>query len=72
MSPLVPVYGKNNYKSPYLNTKFMDWQDVQAMGNPYGLMMTNTNNENNAARFSANVYADAEWLKDLHFRTVVG
>lgn len=72
MSPLVPVYGKNNYKSPYLNTKFMDWQDVQAMGNPYGLMMTNTNNENNAARFSANVYADTEWLKDLHFRTVVG
>ena len=72
MSPLVPVYGKNNHKSPYLNTKFMDWQDVQAMGNPYGLMMTNTNNENNAARFSANVYADAEWLKDLHFRTVVG
>ncbi len=72
MSPLVPVYGKNNYKNPYLNTKFMDWQDVQAMGNPYGLMMTNTNNENNAARFSANVYADAEWLKDLHFRTVVG
>ena len=72
MSPLIPVYGKNNYKSPYLNTKFMDWQDVQAMGNPYGLMMTNTNNENNAARFSANVYADAEWLKDLHFRTVVG
>ena len=72
MSPLVPVYGKNNYKSPYLNTKFMDWQDVQAMGNPYGLMMTNTNNENNAARFSANVYADVEWLKDLHFRTVVG
>ena len=50
----------------------MDWQDVQAMGNPYGLMMTNTNNENNAARFSANVYADTEWLKDLHFRTVVG
>ena len=72
MSPLVPVYGKNNYKSPYLNTKFMDWQDVQAIGNPYGLMMTNTNNENNAARFSANIYADAEWLKDLHFRTVVG
>lgn len=72
MPPLIPVYGKNNYKSPYLNTKFMDWQDVQAMGNPYGLMMTNTNNENNAARFSANVYADAEWLKDLHFRTVVG
>lgn len=72
MPPLIPVYGKNNYKSPYLNTKFMDWQDVQAMGNPYGLMMTNTNNENNAARFSANVYADAEWLKDLYFRTVVG
>ena len=72
MSPLVPVYGKNNYKSPYLNTKFMDWQDVQGMGNPYGLMMTNTNNENNAARFSANVYADAELIKDLRFRTVLG
>ena len=72
MPPIVPLYGKNNYKSPYLNTKFMDWQDVQGLGNPYGLMMTNTNNENNAARFSANVYADAEIIKNLRFRTVLG
>lgn len=42
------------------------------MGNPYGLMMTNTNNQTNAARFTGNIYAEAEIIHNLKFRTVVG
>ena len=72
MSPLIPVYGDNDYDSPYLDTKKMDWEDVQTAGNPYGLMMTNTNNQTNAARVSINGYADAEIIKGLNFRTVLG
>ena len=72
MSPLIPVYGAGQYGSPYFATDNMDWTDLQGMGNPYGLMMTNTNNLTNAARFTGNVYAEAEIIKNLKFRTVVG
>ena len=72
MSPFIPVYGAGQYGSPYYATDNMDWTDLQGMGNPYGLMMTNTNNQTNAARFTGNVYAEAEIIKNLKFRTVVG
>ena len=72
MSPFIPVYGAGQYGSPYFATDNMDWTDLQGMGNPYGLMMTNTNNQTNAARFTGNVYAEAEIIKNLKFRTVVG
>lgn len=39
---------------------------------PYGAMMTNTNNRNKVARFSANVYAQVEPIKNLRIRTVYG
>jgi TonB-linked SusC/RagA family outer membrane protein len=72
MSPFVPVYGKGTYGSPYFSTDNMDWTDLQTLGNPYGLMMTNTNNQTNAARFTGNIYVEAEIIKNLKFRTVVG
>ena len=72
MSPFIPVYGAGQYGSPYFATDNMDWTDLQGAGNPYGLMMTNTNNQTNAARFTGNVYAEAEIIKNLKFRTVVG
>ncbi|WP_434503360.1 SusC/RagA family TonB-linked outer membrane protein [Prevotella sp.] len=72
MSPFIPVYGAGQYGSPYYATDNMDWTDLQGMGNPYGLMMTNTNNQTNAARFTGNIYAEAEIIHNLKFRTVVG
>ena len=71
VSPLAPVYGDNNpYDSPYNDTSNSDWYNGE--GNPYGLMMTNTNNENKAATFNGNIYAEIEPMKGLKFRTLFG
>ena len=70
-SPLAPIYSDNNiYDSPYNDTSDSDW--YKGDGNPYGLMMTNTNNENKNAVFSGNVYAELQPIKSLKFRTVFG
>ena len=87
-SPLAPVYATNifdgsqaeagseasNYNgfygSPYNATDYSDW--YQYDGNPYGNMMTNTNNENKSAVFSGNVYAELSPIKGLKLRTVFG
>lgn len=70
-SPLSPVYSDNNiYDSPYNDTTNSDWYTGD--GNPYGYMMTNSNNENKAATFSGNVYAELTPIKNLKLRTVFG
>ena len=70
-SPLSPIYSDNNiYDSPYNDTSNSDWYNGD--GNPYGLMMTNTNNENKNAVFSGNVYAELQPVKNLKLRTVFG
>ncbi len=70
-SPIAPIYSDNNiYDSPYNDTSNSDWYNGD--GNPYGLMMTNTNNENKNATFSGNLYAEIEPVKNLKIRTVFG
>lgn len=70
-SPLAPIYSDNNiYDSPYNDTSNSDWYNGE--GNPYGLMMTDTNNENKTATFSGNIYAEIEPYKNLRIRTVFG
>ena len=69
MTPLAPVYSDNGkFGSPFNDTSDSDWYANE--GNPYGAMMTNTNNRNKVARFSANVYAQVEPIKNLRIRTV--
>lgn len=71
ISPIVPIYSDNNqYDSPYNDTTDSDWE--KGDGNPYGSMMTDTNNENKAAKFSGNLYAEIEPIKNLKLRTVFG
>lgn len=71
VSPLAPVYSDNNrYDSPYNDTTNSDWYNGD--GNPYGNMMTNTNNENKATTFNGNIYAEIEPVKNLKLRTVFG
>ena len=71
VSPITPIYSDNNlFDSPYNDTSNSDWSNGD--GNPYGSMMTNTNNENKAATFSGNVYAEIEPVKNLKVRTVFG
>jgi len=70
-SPLAPVYSANGYYgSPYNATDNSDWYKYD--GNPYGQMMTNSNNENKVATFSGNVYAEVTPFKGFKFRTVFG
>jgi len=70
-SPIAPIYSDNNiYDSPYNDTTNSDW--YKGDGNPYGQMMTNTNNENKGATFSGNLYAEIEPMKNLKIRTVFG
>ena len=62
-SPIAPVYSDNNiYDSPYNDTSNSDWYNGD--GNPYGSMMTNTNNESKNATFSGNVYAELQPIKN--------
>ena len=70
-SPIVPIYSDNNkFDSPYNDTTDSDW--VKGDGNPYGSMMTKTNNENKSATFSGNVYAELRPIKNLRIRTTFG
>jgi TonB-linked SusC/RagA family outer membrane protein len=70
-SPLAPIYSDNNiYDSPYNDTSNSDW--FNADSNPYGVMMTNTNNENRNATFAGNVYAELQPLRNLKIKTVFG
>lgn len=70
-SPFTPVYSDNTYyNSPYNATDKSAW--INSDGNPYGLMMTNTNNQTNASRLTANAYAELELIKNLKFRTTLG
>ena len=55
---------------PYNDTSDSGWYDGD--GNPYGLMMSNTNNENKNMTFSGNVYAELEPVKALKLKTVFG
>ena len=70
-SPLSPVYSDNNlYDSPYNDTSNSLWYNGD--GNPYGSMMTNSNNANDAQRLMADVYAELEPVKNLKIRSVFG
>ncbi|MCL1934435.1 MAG: TonB-dependent receptor [Candidatus Azobacteroides sp.] len=70
-SPLSPIYSDNNiYDSPFNDTSHSDWYNND--GNPYGYMMTNTNNKNNNATFAGNVYAELQPIANLKFKTVFG
>ncbi|MFV0537254.1 MAG: SusC/RagA family TonB-linked outer membrane protein [Dysgonomonas sp.] len=70
-SPLSPVYSDNNlYGSPYNDTSNSAWYNGDS--NPYGSMMTNSNNANDAQRLMADVYAELEPVKNLKFRSVFG
>ncbi len=70
-SPLSPIYSDNNiYDSPYNDTSGSDW--FNGDGNPYGLMMTNTNNKDKNRTFAGDIYAEIEPVKNLKVRTVFG
>lgn len=70
-SPLSPVYSDNNiFDSPYNDTSDSPWYNGD--GNPYGSMMTNSNNSNIAQRLLADVYAELEPIKNLKIKSTVG
>ena len=70
-SPLAPVYSDNGrYGSPYNDTSNSDWYNAD--GNPYGAMMTNTNNKTQNMTLTANAFAEMEFVKNLKFRTTLG
>ena len=70
-SPLAPVYSDNGrYGSPYNDTSASDWYNAD--GNPYGAMMTNTNNKTQNMTLTANAFAEMEFIKNLKFRTTLG
>ena len=70
-SPLAPVYSDNGrYGSPYNDTSNSDWYNAD--GNPYGAMMTNTNNKTQNMTITANAYAEMEFIKNLKLRTTLG
>ncbi|MFD1770800.1 SusC/RagA family TonB-linked outer membrane protein [Sphingobacterium suaedae] len=70
-SPLTPVYGDNNrYGHPYYDSSDSPW--FNGDGNPYGAMMTNSNNMNDAQKLLADVYAQLEPVKGLTIRSVLG
>lgn len=70
-SPLSPVYSDNNiYDSPYNDTSNFAYYNGD--GNPYGSMMTNSNNENDSQKLMADIYAELEPIKNLKVRSVFG
>lgn len=69
-SPIAPIYITDDNGTRYNDTTKSDWYNGD--GNPYGLMMTNSNNENKEAIFNGNLYAEIEPLKNLKLRTVFG
>lgn len=70
-SPLAPVYSDNNiFDSPYNDTSNSDWYNGD--GNPYGSMMTNTNNKSDGQRLAGDIYAELEPVKNLKLKTIFG
>jgi len=70
-SPLAPVYSDNNiYDSPYNDTSNSLW--YKGDGNPYGSMMTNTNNESDNQKLMADIYAELEPVKNLKLKSTLG
>ena len=75
-SPLSPVYSDNGFvnkegvKSPFNDTSHSDWYNGDS--NPYGKMMTNTNNKSSSQNLSADLYAEMEPIKNLKIRSVFG
>ncbi len=70
-SPLSPVYSSNGkYGSPFNDTSDSPWYNGD--GNPYGLMMTNSNNRNDNQRLFADIYAELEPLKNLKIKSIFG
>lgn len=70
-SPLSPVYSSNNrFGSPYNDTSNSPW--FTGDGNPYGSMMINSNNANDAQRVLADVYAEIEPIAGLKIRSLGG
>jgi TonB-linked SusC/RagA family outer membrane protein len=70
-SPITPVTSNNNqYDSPFNDTTNSLWN--KGDGNPYGHMMTTVNNEDKAATFNGNLYAEIQPIKKLILRTQFG
>ncbi len=71
-APIHPIYSDNNTVEgdPFNDTSSSKWYEGD--GNPYGQMMTTTNNQSKASTLSANVYAELTPLKNLKVRSVFG
>ena len=70
-SPLAPVYSDNNiYNSPYNDTSNSKWNQTE--GNPYGAMMTNTNNLNKNQKLLGDIYAELQPIKNLKIKSTFG
>ena len=70
-SPLTPIFSENNkFDSPYNDTTDSDWYNGD--GNPYGQMMTNTNNLGKNQNLVADVYAQIQPIKGLNIKTQLG
>jgi len=70
-SPLSPVYSDNGlFGSPFNDTSNSPWYNGD--GNPYGSMMTNSNNSNDGQKLLADVFAEIEPIKGLKVRSLLG
>ncbi len=70
-SPLSPVYSDNNiYDSPYNDTSNSLW--YKGDGNPYGSMMTNSNNASDNQKLMADIYAELQPIKNLKLKSTLG
>src|SRR5690606_19867900 len=70
-SPLSAVYSSNGrFGSPYNDTSNSPWYNGD--GNPYGSMMTNSNNGNDAQRMLADIYAEIEPIPGLKIKSIGG
>jgi TonB-linked SusC/RagA family outer membrane protein len=70
-SPLAPVYSNNNvYDSPYNDTSNSKWNPTE--GNPYGAMMTNTNNLTSNQKLLGDIYAELQPIKNLKIKSTLG
>jgi TonB-linked SusC/RagA family outer membrane protein len=71
VSPLAPVYSNNNiYNSPFNDTSNSKWN--QTDGNPYGAMMTNTDNLSTNQKLLGDVYAELQPIKNLKIKSILG
>ncbi|MGO1243313.1 MAG: SusC/RagA family TonB-linked outer membrane protein [Sphingobacterium sp.] len=70
-SPLTPVFGDNNvYSNGFYDSSNSPWYNGD--GNPYGSMMVNSNNMNDAQKLMADIYAEVEPVKGLKIRSMLG